>query len=175
MAEVGPPKQEIGASVPEFGLPLLGNGHRTLQSFLEGKRGAVVLFWSGVCSHCVRYDGYLNEFQVTHPELHLVAVASRQGETTEQLQATIAERRLQFPILHDSEGLVARQYVAQQTPLVYLIDPERILLYRGAIVNFKYPADSDYLPYLEPAIQAFLSGQPIARPETASFGCAIQS
>ena len=49
------------------------------------------------------------------------------------------------------------------------------LLYRGAIDNFKFPEDSDYQAYLEPAIASFLAGQPIARQETASFGCAIQS
>ena len=48
-------------------------------------------------------------------------------------------------------------------------------LYRGAIDNFKFPEDNEYLAYLEPAIASFLAGQPIARAETASFGCAIQT
>src|SRR5437588_254792 len=45
----------------------------------------------------------------------------------------------------------------------------------GAIDNFKYPMDSGYQAYLEPAITSFLASEPIARKETASFGCAIQS
>jgi hypothetical protein len=51
----------------------------------------------------------------------------------------------------------------------------RTLLYRGAIDNFKYPGDPEYLAYLDPAVNSFLAGEPIARKETASFGCAIQS
>jgi len=50
-----------------------------------------------------------------------------------------------------------------------------VLRYRGAIDNFKYPQDPEYVAYLDPAIRQFLDGKPISRTETASFGCAIQS
>jgi hypothetical protein len=49
------------------------------------------------------------------------------------------------------------------------------LEYRGAIDNFQFPGDPDYVAYLEPAISDLLAGRPISQPETASFGCAIQS
>ncbi len=169
------PKQEIGGMVPEINLPFIGGGSRTLSSFLEGKKGAVVVFWSETCSHCIRYDSYFDGFPAKHPELGFFAVASRQGESFEQIRATAESRKLTFPILHDAKGEVARQWFTQQTPRVFLIDHDRHLLYRGAIDNFKYPEDPDYQPYLDPAIEAFLAGRPIERTETASFGCAIQS
>ena len=169
-------KQEIGLPVADFTLPLIsGAGERSLADFLPGKRAAVVLFWSGVCSHCLRYDDYLNRFGERHPEVGLIAVASRQGETAAQIRATAAERELTFPLLHDASGAVARQWYTQQTPRAFLIDPDKNLFYRGAIDNFKYPEDSGYQAYLEPAIASFLDGESIARKETASFGCAIQS
>jgi len=167
--------QRIGDTVPELDLPLLAGGTRTLLSFLAGRRGAVVLFWSGVCSHCIRYDDYLNQFEARHPEIGLVAVAAREGETLDQIRQAAADRRLMFPILYSADGSAAARFYAQQTPRAYLIDPARTLLYRGAIDNFKYPQDSDYQAYLEPAVAAFLAGRPIERPETASFGCAIRS
>jgi hypothetical protein len=135
----------------------------------------VVVFWSETCSHCMRYDSYLNTFAARHPDIGLVAVASRHGEEGEQIQATVASRHLTFPILHDASGTVARQWFTQQTPRVFLLTPDLRLLYRGAIDNFKYPEDHDYQAYLEPAIDAFLAGRPIERAETASFGCAVQS
>jgi peroxiredoxin len=169
-------KQAIGLPVTDFNLPLVySEGQRSLSDVLSGKKGAVVVFWSGVCSHCVRYDDYLNRFGERHPEVGLVAIASRSGETADQVRAVAAERKLSFPLLHDPPGEVARAWYAQQTPRVFLIDGDRKLLYRGAIDNFKYPEDSDYQAYLEPAIASFLAGAPIARTETASFGCAIQS
>lgn len=170
-------KQEIGLPVSDFSLPHLGSSgnRRSLADFLPEKKGAVVVFWSGVCSHCLRYDDYFNRFESRHPELSLVAIAARYGETADQILATAKQRALSFPILHDPPGAIARQWYTQQTPRAFLIDHERKLLYRGAIDNYKYPEDSEYVGYLEPAISSFLAGEPIVKSETASYGCAIQS
>jgi len=70
---------------------------------------------------------------------------------------------------------VAHELFTQQTPRAFLVDADSRLMYRGAIDNFKYPEDTEYEAYLEPAIEQMLAGKPIARPEVPSFGCAIQS
>ena len=168
-------KQPMGGIVPDVSLPLVAGGSGSLRQFLEGKKGLVVVFWSETCSHCLRYDSYLNAFERNHPELGVVAIACRQGETAAQILATAAQRKLTFPILHDRDGSVARQWYTQQTPRVFLIDSGLRLLYRGAIDNFRYPSDPEYQAYLQPAVEAFLAGKPVARAETASFGCAVQS
>ena len=167
--------QEIGGLAAEFMLPGVNGEQIALHPLLAGKTGAVVVFWSGVCSHCVRYDGYLNRFAEQHPELGLAVIASRSGETTEQIRKTMAERGILFPIAYDAGSLVAREWSTEQTPRAFLIDSSRTLLYRGAIDNFKYPGDPEYAGYLENAISEFLMGKPVRRVETASFGCAIQS
>lgn len=167
--------QELGGVVDDFTLQRVTGGEHSLSASLAGKRGAVVIFWSGVCAHCIRYDPYVNSFEQRHPELAQVIVASRYGETPDQIRKTCAERGLTVPILHDPGGLVAKQWFTQQTPRAFLLDANRALLYRGAIDNYKYPGDPQHIDYLEPAIAEFLSGQPVQRAETASFGCAIQS
>lgn len=169
-------KQEIGLPVADFSLRQVGGDMRTLGDFLEGKKGAVACFWSGFCSHCQRYDSYMNEFAARHPDFAFFGIASRHDESAEQVAAAIRERGLRFPILHDSKGVVARLWYVQQTPRVFLIDAsDRRLLYRGAIDNFKLGDDTDFQSYLEPAMAQFLAGEPIVKNETASFGCAIQS
>ena len=65
----------------DFTLPVVTGGQINLSTLLDGKKGAVAVFWSGVCSHCIRYDGYFNSFAECHPELALAVVASRVGET----------------------------------------------------------------------------------------------
>jgi len=159
----------------DFTLPGVNGGQIHLAALLEGKKGAVTVFWSGVCSHCVRYDTYLSSFAQRHPEIGLAVVASRSGETPEQIRKTMAERGIRFPIAHDHGGAVARQWSTEQTPRAFLIDSARVLLYRGAIDNFKYASDPEYIGHLETAISEFLAGKPVRRAETASFGCAIQS
>jgi thiol-disulfide isomerase/thioredoxin len=163
-------------AVPSFSLPRLeGAGNTSLEELLNGRRGALVVFWSGVCSHCIRYDDYFNTFSRRHPQLGFVAVASRLNESRSEMLSAVQARGLTFPILKDEGGSVARLWYAQQTPRCYLVGPDRTLYYRGAIDNFKMAGDPEYIGWLEPAVSSFLAGEPIARPETASFGCAIET
>lgn len=171
----GPKVQAIGSTVVDFGLEDLGRSSRSLGGELAGQKAAVVVFWSCVCSHCLRYDGYLRTFRQNHPEIALLAVASRQQETADELRRSALERKLSFPILIDPGGRLARQWFTEQTPRAFLVRADMRLLYRGAIDNFQFPGDPDYVAYLEPAIADLLAGRPIAQPDTASFGCAIQS
>ena len=169
-------KQKFGEMLNDFTLQQVRTGTKlSLSQTLAGKKGAVVVFWSGVCSHCVRYDPFLNGFEKRHPELSLLAVASRHGETLDSIESAVVERKIHFPMVYDPGGKVAAEWCTQQTPRAFLMDANRTLLYRGAIDNFKYPEDPEFVGYLEPAIDQFLKGEPITRTETASYGCAIQS
>jgi peroxiredoxin len=170
-----PQDQMIGSPVEDFTLSSISGGQHNLSAALYGKKGAVVIFWSAVCSHCMRYDGYLNNFSRSYPELALIVVASRHGESLEQLRKTKSERGIRFLIVHDPERAVAMRWATRQTPRAFLIGAARTLVYRGAIDNFKYPADPGYIAYLEYAIAEFLAGRPVRRAETPSFGCATQS
>jgi hypothetical protein len=171
----GSEQQKFGEPLGDFSLRSLSGPTLTLSSRLEGKRGAVVVIWSSTCSHCVRYDKYFNAFESRYPDLSLTVVSARQGETEDAVQKAAAQRKLSFCIVHDPTASVARRWFTQQTPRAFLIDADRALLYRGAIDNYKYGEDPEYVPYLEPAIDQFLSGSAITRQETASYGCAIQS
>ena len=168
--------QAIGDPVPTLTLTSIATGEPTfLDACLAGRRGGVVVFWSGVCTHCVRYDPYFNQFETAHPELALYVVATRFTESVDDVRRAIVERGLRFPLYNGADGTAAAAYLAQQTPRVYLVDPARTLMYRGAVDNFKYAADPEYQPYLERAIESFLAGKAIERPETGSFGCAVKS
>ena len=173
--ENGIEQQPFGKPLGDFALQSLNGPTLSLRSRLEGKKGAVVVIWSSTCSHCIRYDKYFNSFEERHPELSLIIVSARQGETLESAKMAANQRKLKFCILHDPTSGVARQWYTQQTPRAFLMDANRALLYRGAIDNYKYPDDPDHVAYLEPAIDQFLSGVPIAKQEVASYGCAIQS
>jgi len=168
-------RQKFGMPLDDFVLPRVSGGSVSLSRSMEGKKGAIVVFWSSVCSHCVRYDAFLNKFEGRYPDLLFLAVASRQGEKVGGIQKAAQERGLTFPILHDANGAVAEGWFTQQTPRAFLMDEKRALLYRGAIDNFKYPEDPEFIAYLEPAVGQFLKGEPISKPETASYGCAIQT
>jgi peroxiredoxin len=168
-------KQRIGCPIPDFALPLLDGESLSLHSSLVGRKALVVVFWSGICSHCRRYDDYLNQLSERYPGVGLLVVASRQDESVQMLRATVVERGLRFSLLHDAERTLAHTWLVEQTPRVFLLDPQRRLIYRGAIDNFKYPPDPEFVSYLDAAIEAFLAGQAPSRAETPSFGCPIES
>ena len=168
-------QQRLGDVIADFSLPLLEGGHLSLQAFLTGRKAAVVVFWSGICSHCRRYDDYCNRLSERYPGVGLLAVASRQNESVQMLRAAVAERGLRFPMVHDADRAVANAWFVPQTPRVFLLDPQGRLLYRGAIDNFKYPQDPEFVPYLDTAIEACLAGKTPSRAETPSFGCPVES
>lgn len=168
-------EQRFGERPAGFSLPSVDGVSVSLESVIAARKGAVVIIWSNTCSHCLRYDEYLNDFPRRHPELGLLVLCSRQKETLEGLQKVVRQRKLSFPIAYDQDGVVAGQWYTRQTPRAFLLDATGALLYRGAIDNYKYPDDPEYIPYLEPAIRQFLNGEAIERQETASFGCAVQS
>ncbi len=168
--------QNIGEQMPGFHLPMLtGGGERSLDDFLRNRRGALLVFWSGSCAHCVRYDAFFNSFADRYPQLGFAAIASRINETPAQMMSAVRERGLSFPILTDAGARIARLWFSQQTPRCYLLDSGGRLLYRGAVDNFKLPADPERQEYLEPAIAQFLNGESITRADTPSFGCAIET
>jgi hypothetical protein len=167
--------QAIGCEVSDFRLTDLDGRERSLRGEMAGKQAAAVIFWSCICSHCLRYDEYLNAFCGSHTDVALLAIASRRQETAEQLLRAAGERNLAFPILIDPGGSLAKQWHTEQTPRAFLVSADMRLQYRGAIDNFQFPGDPDYIAYLEPAIADLRAGRPVAQPETASFGCAIQS
>jgi len=170
-------EQRIGTVLPEVALASVAPPHAVwrLHEMAARGSGALLVFWSSVCSHCARYDQYLNTFSERHPEVAFAAIASRQSETIDDVRAALQARQLGFTMLYDPGSAVASQLFTQQTPRVFLVDAGSRLIYRGAIDNFKYPEDAEYEPYLEPAVESLLAGRPVARPETPSFGCAITS
>ena len=62
--------------IVDFALPPVRGGPGRLSQHLVNKQGAVIVFWSGVCSHCVRYDAYLNDFENRNPGIALLVVAA---------------------------------------------------------------------------------------------------
>lgn len=167
--------QRFFEPMPDFELPDLGGEPRTLRQALHGKSGAAVVFWSGICSHCQRYDAWLSSFGSCYPDLGLAVVASRQNEDGASIRQVVAERGLTFPILIDADRTVARAFRVEQTPRVFLVDAAGRLIYRGAIDNFKYPRDAAYEGYFEAAAADFSAGRPVGRSETPSYGCPIES
>jgi peroxiredoxin len=80
-------------------------------------------------------------------------------------------------VLMDSAGKLGRLYGAKTTPEMYVIDPEGMLIYEGAIDDRPTPDVSDIKGadnYVDDALSQSMSHQSIARPYTRPYGCSVK-
>ena len=101
--------------------------------------------------------------------------ANRQDTLTE-IAAYARRHELPFTILRDARHEVVDQIGAVRTPEVFLLDGDRRIRYWGRIddqYGVGYIRNDARQPHLQRALDAFLAGQPIARPVTESVGCHI--
>lgn len=80
-------------------------------------------------------------------------------------------------IVRDTAGTLGRLYAARTTPHLYVIDPEGVLRYAGAIDNKPSPSPSEVPTahnYLKAALDAGLAGKPIAVGTTQPYGCDVK-
>ncbi len=81
---------------------------------------------------------------------------------------------IQFPYVVDSASKVARVFGAKKTPEFFLFDDEGKLVYKGVLDDNADDQNAVKRRYVEEAVKAVISGQPVATPETRSIGCSIK-
>jgi len=175
----------IGKPAPDFTLPDL-DGKSVALSSLRGK--TVVLEW---------YNPECPFVKKSHSQGSLVDAAKRlasdkvvwlgvnsgapgkQGAGREKSLAGKTAMNLAHPILLDESGAVGKLYGAKRTPHLYVIDPEGVLVYRGAVDNSpdavgESPADGKLVRYVEAALDALLAKRPVSPAETEAYGCSVK-
>ena len=83
----------------------------------------------------------------------------------------------QTAYLLDADGTVGRLYGAKTTPHMYVIDPEGMLRYAGAIDSIP-SADADDLvqatQYVPQVLAELAAGQPVSVSVTRPYGCSVK-
>ncbi len=124
---------------------------------LQETYGAKDVVWLAVCSSAPGKQGYCN---------------------TEEAGELVTEKDVKATAyLLDQDGSVGKQYGAKTTPHMYVIDPAGSLIYQGAIDSIKSTDADDVAKaenYVQLALDAALSGQPIAKQTTTPYGCSVK-
>ncbi|HEU4562351.1 MAG TPA: redoxin domain-containing protein [Longimicrobium sp.] len=103
----------------------------------------------------------------------------KQGFTT----AEEADRRTRekgaapAAVIRDTAGALGRLYGARNTPQYAIIDPQGVLRYAGAIDDNPSPRAKDIAGatnHVRAALDAGLSGNPIAVAQTQPYGCDVK-
>ena len=80
-------------------------------------------------------------------------------------------------ILLDPAGTAGKLYGAQTTPHMYIIDPQGVLVYQGAIDNIRSTNPDDVAKaknYVSAALDEVMAGKPVSTPSTKSYGCSVK-
>jgi peroxiredoxin len=176
---------EIGAAAPAFALPdTYGNEH-SLADF-SGKW--VILEWLNYgCPFVQKHyqSGNMQELQEEYRGKGVVwlsVVSSAPGEQgyyepAEMNTQNEANGNRATAVLLDPEGTVGMAYGAKTTPQMYVINPEGMLLYNGAIDDKPSSRLSDIegaKNYLVQAMNEAMSGQAVSQPTTQPYGCSVK-
>jgi peroxiredoxin len=170
---------KVGGPAPALELPDTEGSVHTLP--MPGEAPATVVLWT--CNHCpyaLSWHDRLVEVGRDYGArgVRFLAVNSNDAEryphdSLEAMRERTREEDWPFPYLHDESQRAARDWAAQTTPHVYLLDADLRVRYEGA-------PDADHMDptldagWLREALEQVLSGREVSRAETEPVGCSIK-
>jgi peroxiredoxin len=175
----------IGAPAPDFTLPDL-DGHDVHLASFRGR--TVVLEWFNPQCPFVNKahtKGSLKTAASRHSADGVVwlgvdsAAPGKQGYEVESIRAALARFGLSHPILRDVDGAVGHAYGATNTPHMFVIDKNGVLVYSGAIDNSpdaegESPQGGTLVNYVDAALDDLSAGRPVRTPSTKAYGCSVK-
>lgn len=174
----------VGQTAPDFTLTDVKGKEVSLSDF----RGQfVVLEWVNPgCPFVVKFYniGAMQRFQKEAKEMGAVWLAINSTNPNhndfmcvETTKAYIDERNVPAPWLMDKDGTVGRTFGATRTPEMFIINPEGVVIYHGAIDSIRSANSADVERaenFVMAALTAAKAGEEIAVPQTRPYGCTIK-
>lgn len=176
-----------GSPAPDFSA-IDSNGDTVKLSDFTGKK--VILEWTNHdCPYVKKhYDAERKNMQslqtaMTGEDIVWLTVVSsapgKQGHVSGDEANALTASREAHPshVLLDESGDIGRLFDAKTTPHMFVIDEQQQVQYAGAIDNIRStdPGDIDTATnYVVEAVGDLDAGKPVAKAETAPYGCSIK-
>ena len=171
----------IGGYAPDFELPGTDGKVHHLARYLESHQAVCVVV---MCNHCPYVKLILDRLKTLHQDysskgVALIAInpndaAQFPEDSYENMKTFAAEQGILFPYLRDENQDVAHTLGATQTPHVFLLNQQGVLIYSGAIDDNIQDVTAVKTYYLRDAIDATLNNNPITQPSTEAIGCSLK-
>jgi peroxiredoxin len=169
----------LGERASDFDLPATDGERYRLAS--DGAP-ATVVYWT--CNHCPYALAWHERMLEVARDcagqgVRVLAInsndAQRYPRDSFEAMADRVEREggWPHPYLYDETQEVARDWGAERTPHVFVLDSELRLRYRGA-PDADYDDPSQGAAWLREALDAVLEGREPERPESEAVGCTIK-
>jgi peroxiredoxin len=176
---------EIGKAAPDFTLTGIDGKAYKLSDF-KGKY--VVLEWNNLdCPFVKKHygSGNMQALQKKYTEkgvVWLTICSSAEGKQGYYEPAALQEKTKEQKLsstayLRDADGTVGRTYGAKTTPHMFIVNPEGMLIYAGAIDDKPSPDPNDIAKasnYVAACLDESMSGKAVATSSTTSYGCSVK-
>ncbi len=175
----------LGQPAPDFTLPDVA-GKSVALSALKGRY--VVLEWvNPECPYVQKHynsanmPGLQKDFaakNVVWLTINSTNASHSEFKSPEQMAAWMKEKgAAPAATLIDRDSKVGRLYGARTTPHMYIIDPNGVLIYVGAIDDKRSTAVEDVKTsknYVRAALDEALAGKPVSTTSTSPYGCSVK-
>ena len=170
-------KLKIGDAAPDWsGIVGIDDQKHGLADYKNAK--LIVLVFT--CNHCpvaVAYEDRLVALQKDYKQKGVLLVAvnvnNLPADKLDKMQERAKAKGFNFPYLYDETQKIGRDYGAEVTPHVFVLDGQRKIAYMGAVDDKQNAADVK-THYLHEALDALLAGTEPPKAVTKHFGCGIQ-
>ena len=124
-----PQELSVGEIAPEFQLSSLSGNNVALSDF-KGK--PVILFiWATWCPYCVRELAYLEKSYLDIKKSGVELLAIDSGEPRELVARYLNNRKIDFPVLLDTDSKVSYAYNVIGIPTLVLVDAQGKIKFQG--------------------------------------------
>ena len=167
----------IGRMIDDVKFRTLDGKELSLGSFKD-RKGLVIVMTSATCPVSKRYLPSVAKLaaELKDQGLGLLLVNALGSEKPEDIRAQLAAAGVTAPYVHDIEKRFSLALDARTTTEVFLVDPARTLIYRGALddqYGINYNLDAPKHSYLRDAVAALLRGEKPFVQATAAPGCEL--
>jgi peroxiredoxin len=175
----------VGQPAPQF---TATDSQGRMQTLAEFRGKYVVLEWHNQgCPYTHKHyvSGNMQELQKTWTGKGVVwftvisSSPGQQGYVTAPEENDYLKKMRASPTaaLLDPDGQIGHLYGAKTTPEMYVINPDGMLIYEGAIDNRPTPVVSDIKGaenYVNDALTDAMAGKPVTKSYTRSYGCSVK-
>jgi mono/diheme cytochrome c family protein len=167
----------VGRMVDNLALTDLDGKTRTLGE-LASHSGCVLAFTSATCPVSKRYLPSLKalETELSSAGIPMILVNPFPSESPESIREQTGEHRFKSPYVRDTERAISKALGARSTTEVFLLDPVRTVVYRGALddqygPDYSRPEARQH--FLRDALKARAAGIVPSVPATTAPGCEL--
>ncbi|OGX30397.1 MAG: alkyl hydroperoxide reductase [Omnitrophica WOR_2 bacterium RIFCSPHIGHO2_01_FULL_48_9] len=176
---------KTGEPAPDFNLTDINGQSQSLSQF-KGKY--VVLEWiNNDCPFVKKHygSGNMQSLQIAYGEKGVIwlsinsSAPGKEGSVSAEKARELTQRNGAAPTAFflDLDGKVGKLYGAQATPHMFIINPEGLLIYQGAIDDTP-SVDAADIPaaknYVKAALDEAMAGQPVTTAATKAYGCSVK-